>query len=220
MFNFDFSLQSVREAFVFLIALILSIAVHEFGHAFAADRLGDGLPRSQGRVTLNPIAHADPVGTLLFPLIIHFTGAPLFGWGKPVMVNPVAFSRKFRMKTAHLIVAIAGPGMNVILALLVTMLLGVLLQTGLLSPNHAVTDGIVRVIHLNWMLFFFNLIPCPPLDGGWVLAGILPDRFTAGIHKIGQFGFIILFGLMFSGILSYLLIPARVITLFFVRLVV
>src|SRR5512140_3800237 len=108
--------EEIKHAVVYMIALVLSIAVHEFGHAFVADRLGDRTPRYQGRVTLNPLAHADPIGTFLFPILgMLFSGGVLFGWGKPVIVNPVAFTRRFRMKIGHLMVAAAGPVMNVLL---------------------------------------------------------------------------------------------------------
>ena len=214
----DISLEKVREAVLFLIALILSIAVHECGHAFVADKLGDRTPRYQGRVTLNPLAHADPIGTLIMPLVIFFTGWPLIGWGKPVMVNPAAFTRKLRMKTAHLLVAAAGPAMNVMLALVITIIFTLLLAVGVLSPGSPVSQGVVGVIFLNWALAFFNLIPCPPLDGGAVLAGLLPDRYDNVNTFLRQYGFLILIGLLLTGAVSYFLIPARYITLFFVQL--
>lgn len=201
-------LAKAREAIVMLIALILSIAVHEFGHAFVADKLGDDTPRSQGRVTLNPIVHADPIGTLVFPLVGLFAGGMIFGWGRPVMVNPLAFTRRFRMKTAHMLVAIAGPAMNVVLGLLVTLLYALLLKTGILSPTSEVAGGIAKVIWLNWILVFFNLIPCPPLDGGTVLAGLLPDRQQHIIDFLNQYGFVILIGLLLTNALSFFLTPA------------
>lgn len=198
----------IRTAIVMLIAFVLSVAVHEFGHAYLADRFGDDTPRRQGRVTLNPIAHADPIGTLAMPLVGALFGGFVIGWGKPVMVNPVAFTRKLRMKIAHLFVALAGPVMNVFLALLVTGLLALLLATGVLKPGQEITTGIVQVIYLNWLLFFFNLIPCPPLDGGAVLAGLLPDKSQRVMDFFNQYGFIILIGLFFSGALGVLLRPA------------
>lgn len=202
-------MQEIREAVVFLIALILSIAVHEFGHAFMADRLGDGTPRSQGRVTLNPIAHADPIGTLLFPIICIFAQPGLlFGWGRPVMVNPAAFTRRFSMKTGHMMVAAAGPAMNVLLAIFLTLVFGILLKTGLLTPQHPITGGLTNAIFLNWVLCFFNLIPVPPLDGGAVLIGLLPDRHGHLVEKLGQYGFLIIIGLLVTGAVSIFIKPA------------
>lgn len=194
---------------VFLIALVLSIAVHEYGHAIVADRLGDRTPRLQGRVTLNPLAHADPIGTFLFPVIALLTQMGiLFGWGKPVQINPAAFTRKFSMRTGHLLVAIAGPAMNVILALLVTIIYAIVLATGILPPQHPIASGINQVIFLNWVLCFFNLIPCPPLDGGAVLAGLLPPKYDHIHTFLSQYGFIILIGLLVTGAVSVFLTPA------------
>jgi Zn-dependent protease len=215
---FDISLEKVRQAVVFLIALILSIAVHEFGHAFVADRLGDDTPRRDGRVTLNPFVHADPIGTLVMPLVILFTGWPLIGWGKPVYVNPARFTRRLRMKTSHLLVAAAGPAMNVMLALLVTIIYTVLLAVGAFSPTSPISTGIIGVISLNWALAFFNLIPCPPLDGGAVLAGLLPDRYDNVNQFLRQYGWMILIGLLITGAISYFLIPAYYVTGLFLRL--
>jgi Zn-dependent protease len=209
----------VRDAVVYLIALILSIAVHEFGHAITADRLGDRTPRYQGRVTLNPLAHADPVGTILFPLIgIFFSTGVLFGWGKPVQINPVAFTRRFSVSTGHLIVAAAGPAMNVVLALIVTGILALLLATHVISFAHPLAHGLILVIHLNWVLCFFNLLPCPPLDGGAVLAGLLPRKYDHVNQFLNQYGFIILMGLLITGLVSYLLYPATAIVKLTIRL--
>src|SRR5688572_21439230 len=117
---FELTPERLQYAVVQMVVLILSIAVHEFGHAFVADRLGDRLPRSQGRVTLNPIAHIDPIGTLAMPILgILIMGGIGFGWGRPVMVSPMAFTRKLRMKTAHLLVAAAGPFMNLVFGVVI-----------------------------------------------------------------------------------------------------
>src|SRR5438477_12754816 len=112
--------QVILYALIYVIALVLSVTVHEFGHAWVADRLGDRLPRSQGRVTLNPLAHIDPIGTILMPLLIVFApGAPLLGWGRPVQTNPAAYTRRLRMKHGDMLVSAAGPAMNLILAFVV-----------------------------------------------------------------------------------------------------
>jgi Zn-dependent protease len=171
----NWNLEFFRNVVVSMIALILSIAVHEFGHAFVADRLGDRLPRSQGRVTLNPIAHIDLLGTIALPLIGLLTGVGAIGWGKPVMIQPVSFTRKLRMKTGHLLVALAGPVMNIVFGVVVSLVGLLLLRTGLVH-NPEILRSIFWVVYLNFLLAFFNLLPFPPLDGGAVLAGFLPDR--------------------------------------------
>jgi Zn-dependent protease len=188
---FDLTPEKLRFAVVQLVVLILSIAVHEFGHAFVADRLGDGLPRHQGRVTLNPIAHIDPIGTLAMPILgILIMGGIGFGWGRPVMVNPLSFTRKLRMKTAHLLVAAAGPFMNLVFGVVIAGVLAILLKTGLIDVvnQQALVDAIVNAILLNFVLMFFNLVPAPPLDGGTVLAGLLPDRLRPAYDQYAQYG--------------------------------
>ena len=203
-----FSLEHVRYAVVFMIALVLSIAVHEFGHAVVADRLGDRMPRYQGRVTLNPLAHVDPFGTIVFPLMgIFLAGGVLFGWGKPVQVNPISFTRRLRMKTGHLLVAAAGPGMNVVLALVVSLVYVTLLRSGAVRLDQHPALEIEMLIRLNFVLAGLNLLPVPPLDGGAVLAGILPDRYGHVTVFLQQYGFMILLALLVTNAMSLLLSP-------------
>jgi Zn-dependent protease len=171
----NWNLEFFRNVVVQMIALILSIAVHEFGHAFVADRLGDRLPRSQGRVTLNPVAHIDVLGTIALPLMGLLFGVGAIGWGRPVMIQPLGFTRKLRMKTGHLLVAVAGPTMNILFGIVISLVGLLLLRTGLVQ-NPLVLRAIYGVVYLNFLLAFFNLLPFPPLDGGAVLAGLLPDR--------------------------------------------
>lgn len=171
----SWNLEFFRNLVVSMIALILSIAVHEFGHALVADRLGDRLPRSQGRVTLNPVAHIDLLGTIALPLMGILFGVGAIGWGRPVMIQPLGFTRKLRMKTGHLLVAIAGPMMNILFGIVISLVGLLLLKTGLVQ-NPEILRSIFWVVYLNFLLAFFNLLPFPPLDGGAVLAGLLPDR--------------------------------------------
>jgi Zn-dependent protease len=192
----------VSPAFIVinLITLVLSITVHEFGHAIVADRLGDRLPRSQGRVTLNPLSHADPIGTIAFPLVsMIFAGFIGFGWGRPVLVRPSAFTRRLRMRTAHLLVAAAGPTMNLLFAFVISLVLFVLYRAGVVSDATVLYTAILQAILLNFVLAFFNLIPAPPLDGGTVLAGLLPERLLPAYEKVQQYGMFVLF--------AFLLIP-------------
>jgi Zn-dependent protease len=174
----DLSPENLRMVVVNLIILILSISVHEFGHAIVAYKLGDRLPKYEGRVTLNPVVHADPIGTLALPTISMLLGSPIgFGWGRPVRVNPAAFTRKLRMRTAHLLVALAGPAMNILFGLLISLVLLILVKTGVLTLGSPVFMAVFGAVIMNFLLAFFNLIPAKPLDGGTVLEGLLPDRF-------------------------------------------
>jgi Zn-dependent protease len=188
---FDLTPERLRFAVVQMVVLILSIAVHEFGHAFVADRLGDRLPRHQGRVTLNPMAHIDPIGTLAMPILgILIMGGIGFGWGKPVMVNPLSFTRKMRVKTAHLLVAAAGPFMNLLFGVVLAGVLAILIKTSVISvfDHTALVLGVYNAILLNFVLLFFNLVPAPPLDGGTVLAGLLPDSARPAYEQYAQYG--------------------------------
>ncbi len=186
----DFTSDEIRMIFQGVIFLVLSICVHEWGHAIVADKLGDRLPRSQGRTTLNPLAHADPIGTLAFPLVsLVFThGASMgFGWGKPVMVNPTAFTRKLAMRTSHMLVAAAGPAMNIVLGIIVTIIHLIVTKQGLITQPEA-HNAFIAAGALNFGLAVFNCIPAPPLDGGAILEGLLPHKYVAKYQEISIYG--------------------------------
>ncbi|HNN94290.1 MAG TPA: site-2 protease family protein [Pseudomonadota bacterium] len=173
-------------------ALIMCVTVHEFGHAFVADRLGDPLPRRQGRVTLNPIAHIDPLGTLLFPALMAMGASVPLAWGKPVewTGHPANLTRRFSMRTIRFFVAVAGPGMNLILAVLLSAVF-------LLCSKLAWLAGMkmcLELIAMNFGLMFFNLLPIPPLDGR-VFLEYLPDSLSVvrdTLFRYGQFIFLAL----------------------------
>jgi Zn-dependent protease len=209
----DLTAQEIRWIIQALIILILSITVHEFGHAIVADKLGDRLPRSQGRVTLNPLSHADPIGTLAFPMIaLVFThGASTgFGWGRPVLVNPVSFSRRFSMRVGHLMVALAGPLMNVLFALTIALTHMILLATDTLSIGHELNRALQYAVLLNFVLAFFNMIPFPPLDGGAVLRGVLPTRHLVAFDKVSVYGpFVLLAFIAIPQLGRFFIVPAE-----------
>jgi Zn-dependent protease len=206
----DLSVDVWREAILFVIALVLSVGVHEFGHAWVASRLGDSLPAAQGRLTLNPLRHLDPIGTVLFPLLmVVAAGAPL-GWGKPVQTNPSSYTRRFGRSTASMFVAVSGPLMNLLMATLVSLLIIVGSKIGFLQADLA--EGLIKyLVRLNLILLFFNLLPIPPLDGGAVLAWVLPRSMQGVIEFLSRWGFFILIGLMATGALNRLMGPAYVV---------
>src|SRR5262245_32664380 len=204
----DFSADTVRLVVVNLITLILSITVHEFGHAIVADRLGDRLPRSQGRVTLNPLAHADPIGTLALPALLMLSGSSVgFGWGRPVMVNPGSFSRRFTVRTGHLMVAAAGPAMNLLFGIVLSFVLLALLRADVIGaePAHA----LAAAVYMNFILMFFNLVPFPPLDGGTVLTGLLPRHMLPTWENLSRYGFLIVALIAFTPLRVVFLAPAQ-----------
>jgi Zn-dependent protease len=207
----DFGPETIRLIVTGMVTLILSIAVHEFGHAYVAHKLGDRLPQSQGRVTLNPIAHADPIGTLALPMMgLLFAGGIGFGWGRPVQVNPLSFTRRLRMRIGHLLVAAAGPAMNVLFGTFIAIVHVTLLATGVLSPSSPFHLPLQYAVMLNFILAFFNLIPAPPLDGSAILEGVLPERHLATYHKYAVYGpFLIMAVILVPGMYKIFAVPAQ-----------
>jgi Zn-dependent protease len=188
-----------------LVILILSLSFHEAAHAWSANRLGDPTARMLGRLTLNPLAHIDWIGTVLFPLIALTTGAPLIGWAKPV---PVDMRNLRAPRRDFAIVAAAGPISNLVLAT------GLAIVFFLIYPGGATPFTIGRVgniletaIVTNVLLAVFNMIPIPPLDGGNVLAGLLPLGLARQFNAIRPYGFLLLYALMLSGWLWLLVDP-------------
>lgn len=181
--------------------ILISLALHEYGHAAMANALGDPTPRLQGRVTLNPIAHLDPAGTAM--IIITALMGFGFGWGKPVQTNPTYY-KDFRRDT--ILVAIAGPAMNLCQLMLAIGVANVLFLSGvqLGSWGHLLLQVIIVI---NIVLMFFNLIPLPPLDGGHVAIQLLPRPMGQKLMQLGMTGvsFLVLMGLMFIGALSWYL---------------
>ena len=198
----DLSSAQIREILTYVFVLLISVALHEFGHAIVAHKLGDDTPSRQGRVTLNPLAHADPIGTFLLPLIGSVAAAASggygggFGWGKPVQWQPHRISRRVSMTTAKILVAVAGPTMNLLLAVLIAIVHVVLLWRGALSVESEATSLIYFAVETNFVLFFFNLLPIPPLDGGHVAQSFVPYRKREAYDNFARYAPFLLLAIM------------------------
>jgi Zn-dependent protease len=181
-----------------LVPMILSLSVHEYAHAWSANKLGDDTAERMGRLTLNPLAHIDPFGTILLPLILVVSHVPAFGWARPVPIDPSRFRRGVSMGRGMALTASAGPLSNLALAVLSTVLLGVLLRFGVAGEGARAL--LIDAILLNVVLALFNLIPVPPLDGSRVVAWVLPGRARHAWLYVERFAPILLiFILMFGG---------------------
>ncbi|HEX7599697.1 MAG TPA: site-2 protease family protein [Polyangia bacterium] len=194
----NIGIDQVQQAILYLIAFILCVSVHEFGHAWVATRLGDPTPRTQGRLTLSPLHHIDPIGTLLIPFISSMSPAalPFMAWGRPVQTNPLAYTRRLRVSTGRMLVSIAGPAMNLLMALLVSLVIVVAAHLG---ASIRIQAALFRyLVSLNLVLMCFNLLPIPPLDGGAVLAWLLPRSMHGIVDFLGRYGAFILLLLVLS----------------------
>lgn len=163
-----------------LVPLLLSLSVHEWAHAAAASALGDDTAERQGRLTMDPLAHVDPVGTLLLPLM----GVP-FGWAKPVPVEPNNFSGRVSLRMGMLWTALAGPLSNLVLGLICGLGYGLLARDGHVG---ATAEFLYTMALLNFMLALFNLLPVPPLDGSRIVDGLCPDRLRPAWERLQQLG--------------------------------
>ncbi len=195
------SSQLIQTVLIYALPVIFAITLHEAAHGYAAQRLGDPTAAMLGRVTLNPLPHIDPVGTILMPLLLYFStsGAFLFGYAKPV---PVRFDRLRQPKRDMVWVALAGPGANLLQALLWGVLLYALAGAGL--SERFFIEMCKAGMLTNVVMFVFNLFPLPPLDGGRILVGLLPWRQAQWVARVEPWGFFIVLGLVLAGIVGTL----------------
>lgn len=207
-----FSYMDITKILNFVIqiaVLLFSVSIHESSHGWMAEKFGDPTARMQGRITLNPIAHIDLVGSIIFPIILAIMHAPIFGWAKPVIWNP---NNVRNYRKAMIFISAAGPTSNVIAA---STGIGIFLIIKHLNPrilmgsNGMDIVGLIlfELIIINIFLAIFNLIPVPPLDGGGILEGFLHGVALENYHKIKPFGFIILLLIIYTGVLNIIARP-------------
>jgi Zn-dependent protease len=210
--------QLVSHLIIYMVVLLLAISAHEAAHAWMSHKFGDNTAYMLGRVTLNPVAHTDPIGTLLIPIISFVLGAmggalgniPLIGWGKPTPVDPRNWTN---YKTANVMVSIAG-----VLANLILLIIGIIIAKILLTQGFALKDFfggsenpiaifVGDLMMLNLSLFVFNLLPFPPLDGSKILSTFLPASFQPALDLLEQYGFLILMFLIYVGVFRLIITP-------------
>lgn len=200
----------IQNIAIYALPVIFAITLHEAAHGYVAKHFGDLTAYTQGRVSLNPIRHIDPLGTIILPVATMLLGGILFGWAKPVPVN---FSALRHPRRDMMWVALAGPGANLFMAIL----WGFAIKLGLALPEGNLSNPLILMgeagIQINVVLMVLNLLPLPPLDGGRVAVSLLPPRLAHSFSKIEPYGFMILLFLLVTGVLGAVIGPLILITI-------
>src|ERR1044072_5243271 len=209
--------QLIPQLVIYMVVLLLAISAHEAAHAWMSYKFGDDTARLLGRITLNPMAHTDPIGTLLIPIVGFIIGSiggpsasiPLLGWGKPTPVNPLRWHNK---DLANVMVSLAGIMANLLIATIAFVIFKVLLMTHVIDPysvslHDPVTLFLVYLLMMNVSLAIFNLLPFPPLDGSKILYSVLPASAQPILELLEQYGFLILLVVMYMGLPGLIMGP-------------
>jgi len=205
-------MNDVLNFIVSIAVLLFSVSMHESAHGWMAEKFGDPTARNQGRITLNPIRHIDPIGSIILPILLYLFGGIIFGWAKPVRVNPYNLRDPRR---ANMFISAAGPLSNIIAGVLGIVIFVILKHLGVVNPIHIFMGGnpgfltlfFYYLIIINIILGIFNLIPVPPLDGGWILEGMLKGEALYHYQKIKPYGLIILIVIIFTPIFQTIANP-------------
>lgn len=219
--------ELVGQLIIYIVVLLLAISAHEAAHAWMSHKFGDDTAYLLGRVTLNPVRHTDPIGTLLIPIVSFLAASsgvfvPLIGWGKPTPVNPLRWRNK---DLANIMVSLAGIMANLLLAVIAFIILKVCLMTGAIriggrlgSFDEPVLLLLLQIVMMNLSLAIFNLFPIPPLDGSKVLYSILPASSQPALEALERFSFVILIAAMYFGVVSAVISPVARLVLTLLRL--
>ncbi len=214
--------QLIPNLVIYMVVLLLAISAHEAAHAWMSNRFGDDTARLLGRITLNPVAHTDPIGTLLIPVVNFISGAmfgvipPLIGWGKPTPVNPLRWRNK---DLANVMVSIAGILANLLIAIIGFVLLKIAVTQGWeYSARGSIKEPIIlfleQLLFMNVSLAVFNLLPIPPLDGSKVLETFLPASMQPLLETLERYSFLLLMVFIYIGVFSAIMRPIRIILIY------
>jgi Zn-dependent protease len=209
--------QKTLEIVIQIVVLLFAVSFHESAHGYVAMKCGDNTARDLGRITMNPLKHLDPIGSLLFPAMLAFSGLPVFGWARPV---PVSLRGVRNPRRANLLVSAAGPLSNVLLAVAFGFVV-VILKSFFLDADPALLHPLFLIagmsVLVNASLAIFNLLPIPPLDGFGVVESLVPASGLPAVIFLRRYGFVILVVLMFTGVLGFIMRPVQVLVVGWLR---